>query len=109
MGHFVFKFLSFHLIFANDKYKILYPTVNASGECTKLLYPTVNASGAGTKLLYPTVNASGAGTKFCTTHLTTYPDVMHKVAYDAILIQIRCVQSVVSLEKEMNKYFVFLY
>ena len=33
--------------------------------------------------------------------LTTYPDVMYKVAYDAILIQIRCVQSVVSLEKNL--------
>ena len=36
---------------------------------------------------------------FCTMHLIKYPDVVYKVANDAILIQTRCVQSVVSLEK----------
>ena len=33
-------------------------------------------------------------------HLIAYPDVMYKVANDAILIQTRCVQSLVSLEKK---------
>ena len=37
--------------------------------------------------------------KFCTMHLIIYPDVVYKVAKDAILIQTRCVKSVVSLEK----------
>ena len=39
---------------------------------------------------------------FCTMHLITYPDVVYKVATDAILIQTRCVQSVVSLEKNVS-------
>ena len=34
----------------------------------------------------------------CTMQLITYPDVVYKVPNDAILIQTRCVQSVVSLE-----------
>ena len=39
---------------------------------------------------------------FCTMHLIKYPDVVYKVANDAILIQTRCVQSVVSLEKYIS-------
>ena len=50
------------------------------------------------KMLYLTVNASSECTKFCTMHLIAYPEVVYKVATDAILIQTRCVQSVVSLE-----------
>ena len=36
-------------------------------------------------------------------HLISYPDVVYKGATDAILIQTRCVQSVVSLQKD-NMY-----
>ena len=41
-------------------------------------------------------------------HLITYPDVVYKVATDAILIQSRCIQSVVSLEniKAPSKLFL---
>ena len=44
------------------------------------------------------LKAFTVGYKLCTMHLITYPDVVYKVATDAILIQTRCVQSVVSLE-----------
>ena len=43
----------------------------------------------------------------CTMHLITYPDVMYKVAIDAILIQTRCVQSVVSLENAVVLFGLF--
>ena len=40
-------------------------------------------------------------------HLITYPDVVYKVvATDAILIQTRCVQSVVSLENTIPWFIV---
>ena len=39
-------------------------------------------------------------------HLITYPDVVYKVANDAILIQTRCVQSVVSLEKGLPVFLL---
>ena len=42
-------------------------------------------------------------------HLITYPDVVYKVAIDAILIQTRCVQSVVSLEKNVSYRLVALW